>query len=988
MADDVWTSLVKGSLAFTQSRASQLVDDAFKDTGSLVSAVFDGSPEGTAKERLDTLSTDVKNLSATAQPLIDRVKPEATKAKDAVTAMAAELSKTPFRMEEAARAATELGKVLQALDRALDAIAEEIAAPSPPDQRAQIERDIKGIREPWVRPFRGLAAGSTQVFDLVCREVLGVQNGGARLADLLAWDDAQKRISMKLGAAGEQAVGALKFDGATIEAFFAFKTDAVLGVVLKTKLKAGLRSDELLQKIIPGQATTADTTETAVTLDTLKGLTFGNGESRVTLPVRFAFPGIELRQFVIALPTREEDRAEGKVDVMMTVAAKFGEAVGLVAEGAGVTVRLNPAGGGSFTIGPRLPDGVGMRIDAGVVKGGGYLRRKETEFGGVLDLQFTKIGITAIGLLGTQPFSLVIVMGVRFAPKIELGYGFTLNGLGGILAIERRLDAEALRKGLKTGIVGNLLFPDDPVTAAPRILDQLGEVFPPQPGAFVVGPMAQLGWGSQAGFIKAKVGIMLSLPDPRIVLLGAVEIAIPSTELPDAAKIVQLKADIYGEFTPQYLLMLIALRDSKLAGIPISGDVGLLVRWTGQPAFALSVGGFFPKYKAPVELADLRRIALDLSPGNAKWLKVRGEAYVALTANTIQFGGAITLKAELSVASASAWLSLDALFQWSPRFYFIVLIKAGIEVKAFGATVAGVRFSGELQGTTPWRIEGYASVSILCWDVDVEIGPHEWGRKDATIGVQLSPVAVVAQALRADAAWEALMPPATDTLARLVRDDVTPLLVHPLSSLQLRQQQVPLETEIDRIGSASVTARRVHLADPRVGSDAAGAVAHAYDMFAPGQFLDMTQDQQAARPDFERFSSGMQVAASREAQFAEAAAAAVPYQWETVYPHETFAHGLTAIDFAQIADLAKHTFNTSAVAAAARARRNPYEAPPSLVAERITVQDFGLVAIRRAEDLTHAAGLAGTMTTTAAARQVEQAGRTDHLTLVVAGVEP
>src|SRR5262249_52460702 len=146
-----------------------------------------------------------------------------------------------------------------------------------------------------------------------------------------------------------------------------------------------------------------------------------------------------------------------------------------------------------------------------------------------------------------------------------------------------------------------------------------------------------------------------------------------------------------------------------------------------------------------------------------------------------------------------------------------------------------------------------------------------------------------AGALRGAGAWTTLLPAGTDTLARLVPDDGTELLVHPLGALEARQQKVPLEVEIDRIGSSAGTARRVDLADPQVGDAPAGAVAHAYDAFAPGHFLKLTQDQQATRPDFETFASGMQVTASRTPVYGgDGAAVGVPYAWETVFPHETF----------------------------------------------------------------------------------------------------
>jgi hypothetical protein len=230
------------------------------------------------------------------------------------------------------------------------------------------------------------------------------------------------------------------------------------------------------------------------------------------------------------------------------------------------------------------------------------------------------------------------------------------------------------------------------------------------------------------------------------------------------------------------------------------------------------------------------------------------------------------------------------------------------------------------------------------------------------------------------------MPAGTDTLARLVRDDATPLLVHPLGALELRQQRVPLEAEIDRIGAASVSARRVHLADPRVGGAAAAVVAHAHDAFPAGHFLTLTQDQQAARPDFETFPSGMQVSASRDPVYGgDAAAVSVPYAWETVYPHEELDRGSPSLRFGELSRLA---FRTSAVANAARARGNPYLAPTA-PADALRVEDFGRAVIRRASDHSAPLGAVEIMTTTEAARRMGLLAADDAeatLTLVAAGV--
>ena len=200
-----------------------------------------------------------------------------------------------------------------------------------------------------------------------------------------------------------------------------------------------------------------------------------------------AFTGFcKLREFAIEQPATDNVDAKNRVNVVFTVAGKLGEVFAVVVEGGGISIRW--VDGGSPQVLPKIPTGAGMRIKTPVITGGGYLRYDEVkkEYGGVFQLEVVKLGITAIGLIGTEPFNLVIVIGVRFPVKIELGFGFTLNGLGGILAIERTLDSMALANGLKNDVVGQLLFPADPVAAAPQILNQLGAIFPPKAGGFVL----------------------------------------------------------------------------------------------------------------------------------------------------------------------------------------------------------------------------------------------------------------------------------------------------------------------------------------------------------------------------------------------------------------------------------------------------------------------------------------------------------------------
>ena len=289
----------------------------------------------------------------------------------------------------------------------------------------------------------------------------------------------------------------------------------------------------------------------------------------------------------------------------------------------------------------------------------------------------------AYGLITDKPdgFSFVVVMSVELYPPIELGLLFTLNGVGGILGVSVSADTEAMRAKLRTGALGNLLFPPDPFAAAPGILDTLAAVFPPTEDGFIVGPMLKLGWGRPISFVTAELALVLSLPDPKVLLLGRLRLAILAPALP----LIDLKADIYGEFSDDSVLLLVSLVDSRVGFFAVQGDFGLLLRFGSDPTFVLSAGGFHPRYQPPGELNALRRITAEVSPPT---FQLRVEAYAAVTTNSIQFGGKLEIRYGIGGTGVFGYLALDAIIRWAPRFGFEVDIAAGVAVRAFGVSVA------------------------------------------------------------------------------------------------------------------------------------------------------------------------------------------------------------------------------------------------------------------------------------------------------------
>ncbi|MBF6193950.1 HEAT repeat domain-containing protein [Nocardia implantans] len=588
-----------------------------------------------------------------------------------------------------------------------------------------------------------------------------------------------------------------------------------------------------------------------------RGVTIGGG-TRVVLPARAKEGPIDVREIAVELPAG----VPNTVDVGAGLTTELGVVVATV-DGAGVHLRIDPAavrdGVNPVSVAVREPTGIGLLLDTGIVRGGGYLGIRPGGFGGALQLRMGPVEIKAVGLLTLDPeFALVIVMSVEFRPPMDLTFGFTLNAVGGILGIQHSLDSDALRVAMADGALDHILFPADPVAAAPAILSTLERVFPTSPGSIVVGPMLELGWGRPVSFLTAQVGVIVSLPDPRIVLIGRVRVALPTPDVP----IVDLRALVYGEITADHLLVLVSLNGSRIAGFAVGGDIGLLLRWGGSPEIAISAGGFHPRYQPPRELAGMTRLNMDLSPPAI--LSLRAEAYFAVTTNSVQLGSRVEMSADVGVADISGHFAFDALVLFSPSFSFLIDANAGLTVHVFGTTLAGVSLTLHLSGPAPWRAAGSAEVEVLWTSADIDVGPFTWGDNDNPPPTPAEPRKLVHAALhRNPGAWQALSPPDSDRVVRLktAPPSEVEVTVHPMGLFDVRQHAVPLETIVTRVSANPVPEgqRRVHLGVPLVNNTPVGAVSQVTDSFAPGSYLDLAEDQKLSRPSFEQMPAGARI---------------------------------------------------------------------------------------------------------------------------------
>lgn len=611
-------------------------------------------------------------------------------------------------------------------------------------------------------------------------------------------------------------------------------------------------------------------------LDSHGKFTFQGGAGlSVVLPVNAAVSVLRVRSVTLALSVEGANSGlEASLSAGVAFGLDFGPAFKLSVDGIGAKLawalplsptaddpgpathgNLGSAGNLSLDFVP--PRGIGIVIDTGPVKGGGffYFDAPHRTYAGVLEaaLKLCGMGISvkAAGLLRETDdgWDFVLILSAQFNPAIEIFSGFNLVGVGGMVGINVAVDVDKLRAGLHDGAIGRLLFPDDPVANAPAIIATMVSVFPHRQGGIVAGPMLQLGFGRPTPYVTLSVAVVVASPQPTLLMImGRLQIATPTKD----AAIVDVKVDFLGviDFDEPSFSFDASLVDSRLAAFTLTGDMAVRA---GAPGFILSVGGFHPRFTPPANVPALRRIAIDISANPIT--KIRAEAYLAVTSNTFQVG----LHASLDIGAGGAvsvhgWLDFDALIQWEPKFHFSIHMDIGLELRVGGDSIASVSVDLLLEGPGPWHAKGSASLHLLFFTISAGF-EVTWGEIDgAPLPPAVDAFARVSEALNADGACTAVAPDG-DAWISFRAVDRAQVPVHPYGKVSVRQQAVPLGIPVTRIGRSHVVG---DVATVTI-APAAGAPAStpSTGTFAMAQFTDLSDDEKLSRPSFESYQDGV-----------------------------------------------------------------------------------------------------------------------------------
>jgi hypothetical protein len=637
------------------------------------------------------------------------------------------------------------------------------------------------------------------------------------------------------------------------------------------------QGDGFLQKILSGIKldTVCDLT---LGWSTLRGVYFaGSAALEIAIPVHTALGPINL-QTIYILVTLDGGI---KVGFAVTLSAVIGP-ISASVDKIGMMIPIELRSNNDGNLGPiqvKFPEflppvGAGLALDvAGIISGGGYLEidNVNQSYAGILQLNLGGVGIVAIGLItthmpdGSQGFSMLVIIAVEFFPAIQLSYGFTLIGIGGLIGINRTMVINVLQDGIRTGSADSILFPQDPIVNAPRIISDLKNIFPPSEGRFVVGPMIKIGWGTPT-LISGELGIFIELPLPiRIVVLGQLTITLPVPEL----AVIELHLDVLGaiDFSAGFLSIDASLYDSRILIYELYGDAALRLNWGDNPQFALSLGGFHPRYSPPAGFPTLRRLTLSLGLGDQ--LKLSSQIYLALTANSLQFGSNTELYVGTSEASIEGQISFDTLIDF-PTFSFRVDIYACMTIKIADQTLAGISVTLSFSGPTPWNVNGKATIELLFLSITVQFD-FTWGDMASAPQMEIDPLMPFLEALERQESWGSKLPSGSN-MVEMMRsleagdNQVDILYAHPAGTLEVRQNVLPLGVQLQKYGNSIIKDHDKFTIDSIEDGQGNPFTIHPDDFileyFSRIQFEYLSDDQKISLPDFEKMKAGIAVSSN------------------------------------------------------------------------------------------------------------------------------
>lgn len=513
---------------------------------------------------------------------------------------------------------------------------------------------------------------------------------------------------------------------------------------------------------------------------------------------------------------------------------------------------------GSF----KFPDGIGISIETPVVKGAGLISYDKSEgtLFSALSLEVLKkftVGCIVDADLGVKDghcFSLVALISTSFSPGIPLGMGFSLNGVGGCLGLNRKYDADAVSGGVRSGVFGSVFFVDNVMNHLTEMKTAVKQFFPEKKKQFFLGVLCKICFEP---VVTCEFGLLIQAPNPMSIgIVGALKVRVGDTNL------IKINVYFFGEIDfDKGLRFDASIVDSEIVGLKLEGDMAFRLFWGGPyKGFGLSIGGFHPAYKPEEGLKfapNMRRLSLSL---NYDIVKIKLETYLAVTSNSFQIGAHLDLQVGWKKFGLIGYAGFDALFVFK-SFRFSFSLEVGVAVMVGSAKLFSVDLALSVEGPAKWRVKGKAYFTVLFIPVKCDFS-LAWGdspkeERRAIIAVWKD---VLLPELLRDNNW--ITSSAEQNNDGKEKDENAMLTLQPNDTFSFNQSAVPFDYPMDLCNDAlpedytSFRLKKVSIiADNKEFSLETSCLNND---FAPSLYKELSNEERLSNPSYESVTSGFE----------------------------------------------------------------------------------------------------------------------------------
>lgn len=513
---------------------------------------------------------------------------------------------------------------------------------------------------------------------------------------------------------------------------------------------------------------------------------------------------------------------------------------------------------GSF----KFPDGIGISIETPVVKGAGLISYDKSEgtLFSALSLEVLKkftVGCIIDADLGVKDghyFSLVALISTSFSPGIPLGMGFSLNGVGGCLGLNRKYDADAVSGGVRSGVFGSVFFVDNVMNHLTEMKSAVKQFFPEKKKQFFLGVLCKICFEP---VVTCEFGLLIQAPDPTSIgIVGALKVRVGDTNL------IKINVYFFGEIDfDKGLRFDASIVDSEIVGLKLEGDMAFRLFWGGPyKGFGLSIGGFHPAYKPEEGLKfapNMRRLSLSL---NYDIVKIKLETYLAVTSNSFQIGARLDLKVGWEKFGLIGYAGFDALFVFKP-FRFSFSLEVGVAVMVGSAKLFSVDLALSVEGPAKWRVKGKAYFTVLFIPVKCKFS-LAWGdspkeERRATIAVWKD---ILLPELLRDNNW--ITSSAEQNNDGKEKDENALLTLQPNDTFSFNQSAVPFDYPMDLCNDAlpeDYTLFRLKKVSIIVDNEEFSLeTSYLNNDFASSLYKELSNEERLSNPSYESVTSGFE----------------------------------------------------------------------------------------------------------------------------------